>query len=438
MLTRVGWLAVAASLGGLLLAVLALSYLLVLVALGILAFVAADILAFHVAFPRVEGHRFDAVRSGVPRRLSVGGESRVTVRATYLGARGFWGELVDIVPEGCAVPSGRARVTRWWAPGETVTLDYTLRALDRGRQTVGPTILLAVGPLGLSFVSIPVCASDEFLGLPREPALPRDGATRALYSRVQGRLSLRRRGFGSEIRSLRAYEPSDDVRNVAWRRSTPERLLVREYEQEGRQDYLLVFDVSRSMASGPPGATALDVAASAGRLVARLVERSQEDRVGLLSYSGDRVDFLPLGRGRGHLAAVDAHLALLSVRSGEFELPVLFDELVSRLTRQTHVFVFSALSAPGARDALVQGRAARRRHRLCFFTPEMVRAEPNWADDPTAGAGGWALRWELDRSRARARLLRGQSLPTYAYDARNVSSRVLSAYCQVRGWGFVR
>jgi uncharacterized protein (DUF58 family) len=438
MITRPGWLAVAASLGGLLLAVATMSYLLVIVAIGILAFVAADILAFHAAFLRVRGRRFEAVRTGVPHRLSLGAEMRVTVAATYHGARGFWGEIVDVVPEGCAVTSGRASVTRWWTPGESVTLDYTLRAVDRGRQSVGPTLLIAVGPLGLSFVSSAVCASDAFLGLPREPPLPRTAATRALYSRVQGQLALRRRGFGSEIRSLRAYEPSDDIRNVAWRRSTPEQVLVREYEQEGQQDYLLVFDLSRSMAAGTPGATALDVAASAGRLVARLVARSQEDRVGVLSYAGDRLDFLALGRGQGHLAAVDAHLALLSAGPGEFELPVLFDELARRLTRQTHLFVFTALSAPGARDALVHRRAARRGHHLCFFTPAIARADLRRRDDLTEGAREWAARYEADRAHERARLLRGQRVPTYEYDARNVSGRVLAAYCQVRGWGYVR
>ena len=437
LITVRGWAAVTAATAGLALAVVTMSYLLILTALAIFAFLAADILAFHATFPRVGGERFHVVRTGPARRVTVGGETRVIVTATYHGARGFWGEILDVLPSGCAVVAGQASLTRWWTPGETVVLDYTLRVLERGRHTAGPTSLLAVGPLGMSFVRAEMAPGEGFLGLPPEPSTPYGGSTRALYTRVQGRLNLRRRGFGSEIRSLRPYEASDDIRNVAWRRSTPEDVLVREYEQEGRQDYVLVFDVSRSMAAGPDGATALDLAASAGRLVARLVERSQEDRVGLLSSSGDRVEYLAPGRGQGHFSAVDERLALLNVGPGGFDVPTVFEELLRRLTVQTHVFVFTALSSPSPRLAVVHRRMTARGHHLCFFTPDLIRFSSHETEDGRHDAMTWARRLESDRARARWRLLRGEGIPTFAYDAYNISGRVLSAYSQVRGWGRV-
>jgi uncharacterized protein (DUF58 family) len=438
MITHRGWATLASAAAAIGLGVAVSSFLITFATLAVFVFIVTDVVVFPLTLPRSAAQHFRVERSGPPRRLSVGRVVRVRVTACYAGPRGFWGELVDEAPAGCAVQGGRTSVTRWWTPGVTVVLEYSLRVLERGVHTTGPTRLLATGPFGLCFLDREVGRPESFLALPPEPAIPRGASTRALYSRIQGQLNLRKRGFGSEIRSLRPYASSDDIRDVAWRRSTPEEILVREYDQEGRQDYLLVYDVSTAMAAGPAGGSALDIAASAGRLVAGLVERSQEDRLGVLSMAGGSVEFLAPGRGQRHLASVDERLAMLAVRAGEFDLAALFRELARSVPLRTHIFVFTALATPPVHAAGNRGRWVTSRHHLAFFTPDLVRLyQDEESDEPD-----WALQWardhEVQRARARQRRLHGEGIPLFSYDGRNISSRVVSAYVQARAWGIVR
>ncbi|MCI4336231.1 MAG: DUF58 domain-containing protein [Thermoplasmata archaeon] len=435
MITQRGWGAVAAALGALVVAVVTLNYLILIVTIAVFAFLTADVVGFHYSVPRLDASQFSVERGVAPKRAAVGGDITMQVTVTYHGTRGFWGEFYEVIPARCTILHGQASETRWWTPGASVTLEYTARVLDRGEHHLGPPVMLAVGPMGLSYAQAILPGETSILGIPAS-ALRRPGApAHALQTRVHGGAVLKHRGYGTEVHSLRPYVGTDDVRHVAWRRSTPEELFIREYEQEARQEYLLVFDVSPSMAAGPAGATALDVAASAGWVLGGLVERSGDDRVGLASYADRLTAFLPPGRGRRHFTALEERLAMLAPAPEPFDLVRLLDDLSVRLRTHTHVFLFSAGTAEGDRLGPTYRRFLSRGHRLYLFTPDVVRLYPARSAAADLGATRWAQRLELERLRERLSSLRAGGIPAVRFDARNATRKLLGAYGRVRGWG---
>lgn len=434
MITQRGWAAVAAAIGALVLGVLTLNYLVLIVTIAVFAFLTADVVGFHYSVPHLDASQFTVERIDPPRRAAVGGEVTMRVNVTYHGPRGFWGEFYEVIPARCTLVHGRASETRWWTPGTSVTLEYTVRVLDRGEHQLGPPVMLAVGPMGLSYAQAILPGESAILGLPAS-ALRRPGAPgHVLQTRVHGGAVLRHRGYGTEVHSLREFVGTDDVRHVAWRRSTPEQLYIREYEQEARQEFLVVFDVSPAMGAGPYGATALDVAASAGWVLGGLVDRSGDDRVGVATYTDRFTSYLPPGRGRRHFTVFEDRLAMVRPTTEPFDLVKLLDDLSVRLHTHTHVFLFSTGSGRGDRMGGAYRRLLSRGHRLYLFTPDVVRLYPARTVGDL-GAQRWAQHIELERLKARLSTLHAGGIPAMRFDGRNATRKLLGAYGRLRGAG---
>ncbi len=435
MITRRGWTVIGGGLGGLLVGFVTLDFLILLGAVVLFSFLVADLLGFHLSVPRLRPEQFSVDRREVQHRVTIGREISDELLVTYLGNGAFWGECFDVVPGRADLVSGRPSATHYWTHGESVRLSYRLRLAERGRQTLGPVVVLAVGPLGLAFERLVLPHEAPFLSVPSEMRWPpRPGGT-ALSNPVRGPLHLRRRGYGSEVHSLRPYQGQDDIRHVAWFRSTPEELIVSEHRQESRQDYLLVFDLSAGMGAGPPGRSALDIAVEAGYALVRMVERIGEDRIGLLAGTDTATDFLPAGRGTVHLARLEERLALLTPRAESFDLGTQLLELVPRLRAHTHVFVFSEAREVSPRLAVAHRHLLGKGHRLYLLLPEVARLyPPGWGAVAPASVR-WAARRELHELHERLTVLKAAGLRFSRYDSTNARPRLLRAYAELRAWG---
>ena len=436
MIRRDGYLALLAAAVGVLVALWTLNILVLLLAIAIFAFVSSELLAFELS-PHLDPAAFTVEEVEGSPRLPIGSEAPVALRIAYHGAVPAFATVTDSRSAAIELVEGSNVARRWWTAGEVSEIRYRIRTPRRGRQELGPVLATREGPLGLAFDQTTIAAARPLFVTASNPALRSSPSGLALYTRVRGRLALRHRGYGSEFRSLRAYELTDDIRHVAWRRSTPEQLLVREFEQESRQDYLLVYDVSPPMDVGVEGRSALDRAVEAGAVVVGFVERSVEDRVGLLTYSGGVHQFLRPGRGAAHFRRVADNLALLSSRPGGFDLAALLEEARRRLTVNTHLLLFSTLSEPLGELHGAHARFIGRGHHLYLFA-----AEPSGFYPPVAEpAADQILRWaeHVDGSRLdrRLALLNAEGIPTYRYDRRGATMKVLAAYSEIRAWGRV-
>lgn len=435
MIRRAGLAALLGALAALVLAWVTLDYVLLLIAVAAFAFVASELVAFPVDHASLRTEMFRSEVVGAPVRLPLHAEADVTVRVTHVGDAPILAEIVDVLPSSLHVVDGQAHGIRWLAPGAATALRYRFRADERGRHEIGPLVARRLGPLGLAFDEVALTAPRPLLVTAAPPVVRSSPTGLALYTRVRGRLALRNRGYGSEFRSLRAYDLSDDIRHVAWRRSTPEALLVREFEQESRQDYLLVFDVSPPMQVGERGTTALDRAAEAGAVAAGFVERNAEDRIGLLTYADGVHQYLKPGRGAAHFRRLNDNLALVGVRGGSFDLADLLEQALRRLRVHTHLFVFSTLSEPLGDLHTAHTRFVGRGHHLYLFAAQPEAFYPGRNAPVDEAIVGWARQVEESRLARRLSLLHAEGIPTFRYDRRGATQKVIAAYGQVRAWG---
>ena len=100
-------------------------------------------------------------------------------------------------------------------------------------------------------------------------------------------------GFSIDFAEHRAYMPGDDIRGIDWRvYARTDRYFVKKFEADTNTDFLVLFDVSASMDYSTGGLSKFDY----GRFLAASLtyfSRHQRDRVGLVTFDSDIVDYVP-------------------------------------------------------------------------------------------------------------------------------------------------
>ncbi|MCI4360398.1 MAG: DUF58 domain-containing protein [Thermoplasmata archaeon] len=395
-------------------------------------------LVFEWRFRTFSADRFESTRSEGPRRIPTEGELATSIELVYPKGPGFTAEIYDVIPEAFDITKGETATRTWIAAGTTVRLNYTARPRVRGAYQQGPTVVVARDAFGFCYRATAVRTERPLMVVPANIEGRLGSLGIALFTRFQSGLSIRRRGYGTEFRGLRPYQPSDDIRHVAWKRSTITNLVVKEFDQESRQEFLLALDLTTAMDAGRWGRNALDVSVEAAALLTQLIGRSGEDRIGLLTFADGVFQFVPPGRSPAHLRRIIDNLALAAHRPGACPLPDLLAEASRRLRFRTHVFVFTA--ADPSLEGLGRSYANLRAHghRPYVFVPDRSGFYP----DPETDGSGRAMAWARDEERRRFHgvlaTVRAQGIPVFPFDRRGAGDRVLYAYTQIRSWGSVR
>lgn len=440
MITRRGWAATTGALIGLVLAAASLNAPILAVATAIVVFLTVEILAFHLRHRDVDLDALTVERTPVPPRLPASSEVVTGVTVTYHGRAPAWIAVADVVPEAFPITVGPARTLARVEPGGKIELRYAFRPALRGAFVLGPVGIALVDPLGLSrLIYRPNATRRPATVVPAAIVAPALRPGLALFSRTALGIDLRRRGYGTEFRSLRPYQPFDDIRHMAWKRSRPPTYFIREFEQESRQTVLVVLDLSPTMAAGLWGESALDRSVEGAALLAALISRQGEDRIGLATYSNGLYQYIaPTRANELSLVKLGDNLAMVAPRPGEFQFGKLLDELTKRFDTPSHVFLFSTLqgSMAGLHSAYVRFR--RRGHRLYTFVPRLAGFYP----DAVPPAGRPALAWARDQERLRLdwtlRVTRAEGIVTVPFDRRGANGAILRAYTTLRGWEAAR
>jgi uncharacterized protein (DUF58 family) len=101
------------------------------------------------------------------------------------------------------------------------------------------------------------------------------------------------RGRSVDFAEHRGYMPGDDIRRIDWRLfARTDRFYLKEFEADSNTDLVSLLDVSRSMRFTSHSLTKLDYGRSLAACLAYLA-RKQRDRVGLITFDEDVVDFVP-------------------------------------------------------------------------------------------------------------------------------------------------
>ena len=100
-------------------------------------------------------------------------------------------------------------------------------------------------------------------------------------------------GRSIDFAEHRGYMPGDDIRRIDWRLfARTDRFYIKEFEADSNTDLVSLLDVSRSMRFTSHSLTKLDYGRSLAACLAYLA-RKQRDRVGLITFDEDVVDFVP-------------------------------------------------------------------------------------------------------------------------------------------------
>jgi len=147
-------------------------------------------------------------------------------------------------------------------------------------------------------------------------------------------------GLSVDFAEHRPYMPGDDIRKVDWRVfGRTDRFYVKEYEADTNANFLVLFDVSRSMDYSSNGVSKLDY----GRYLAACLSyfsRQQRDRVGIVTFDEAIIDYVPASAK--HLDIVLHKIdAIQSRRRGKLEEPLL--KVAEMLRRRSILVLISDL-----------------------------------------------------------------------------------------------
>lgn len=241
---------------------------------------------------------------------------------------------------------------------------YDVMPLRRGAGSGGRIAVRRLGPWGLAWRQLRIEAPWEATVFPRLAG----AALKALPSRMArrreaGLRTIRRPGEGRLFESLREWIPGEDTRIIDWkataRRGKP---IARVYEDERRQQVLLILDAGRLLTAESDGVPRIEAAIEAAlRLAHAAVEH--DDDVGILVFADTVQAFAPPARGRRGLRAVLAALAAVEGRLVESDYPSAFRYLAARSRKRALTVLFTDVIDRAASAALVaQTAALRPRH----------------------------------------------------------------------------
>lgn len=271
------------------------------------------------------------------------------------------------------------RVREWWPeplggrslPERRVVLHpgitderVDIEPLRRGVGSGGRIALRRLGPWGLAWRQSRIDLPWEATVFPSLTGIARRGLpTQTQRRREAGLRTARRPGEGRMFEGLREWVQGDDTRIIDWKATARRRKpMARIYEDERRQQVLLVLDAGRLLAAESDGVPRLERAIGAAlRLAHAAVE--QDDDVGILVFADTVQAFAPPRRGRRGLRAVLGALAAVEGRLEESNYPAAFRQLAVRSRCRALTVLFTDVIDRAASSALVaQTGSLRPRH----------------------------------------------------------------------------
>ena len=234
----------------------------------------------------------------------------------------------------------------------------------RGKAVAGRLHLRALGGLGLAWRQGKLelrWAATVYPSL-RESGV-RPLPAQAQRRREAGFRNIRRIGEGRAFESLREWVPGEDTRTIDWKATARRgKLIARQYEEERRQQVILVLDAGRLLTAESDGRSRLDAAVDAALALAQAAV-SHDDNLGLMVFADEVLQFVPPARGRRALRAVLDALAAVEGRLVEPNYPAAFSYLAARNRKRALTVLFTDVIDRTASEALVaQAGSLRPRH----------------------------------------------------------------------------
>lgn len=219
-------------------------------------------------------------------------------------------------------------------------------------------------------------------------------STRKIVETVlSGRYHTRFKGQGMQFSEFREYYPGDDIRHIDWKvTARTQAAHIRKFEEERDLTVYLIVDVSGSGVFGSGDKTRYDATAEVAALMAFAAVKNN-DRVGLILFSGQVEKHIPPKKGRSHAMRVVTEILHREPRSETTDVAVALDFYYKVMKHSGVAFVVSDFYSPPFERSL---RRLNRKHDvigLRFRDPREASVPPlgffEFAD-PETGEVFWA------------------------------------------------
>ena len=246
--------------------------------IALLALVAADYIFLFVL------GRQPLVKRILGDRLSNGDENPVVIQIMNRMNYPVHLEIIDEMPEQLQIRNMSFK--KYLASGQTSTIAYKLKPLERGQYDFGDTNLYISSLLGLlarrftapTAVKVPVYPS--YIQLKKYQLV----SMTAMLKEHGGR-RIRKVGQSMEFEQIKEYVTGDDVRTLNWKATARKgSLMINRFADEKSQQVYCIIDKGRLMKMPFNGLTLLDYAINS-TLVMSHVCLQKQDRVGLITFA---------------------------------------------------------------------------------------------------------------------------------------------------------
>ncbi|HEY2824354.1 MAG TPA: DUF58 domain-containing protein [Gemmatimonadales bacterium] len=327
-------------------------------------------------------------REGVTS-FSVGRTSEVTYRWTNPAARDA---LVDVREARPSVLGGPQAVRRLRLPaGEAFRETLPVVPERRGHEQDGWLALRVTGPLGLAVRQGRRDLPWNVMVYPNIPARRlKSSLAEAIRRREVGLRPLRRLGEGRMFESLREWVPGDDIRQIDWKATARRgKVIARQYEEERRQQVLLVIDAGRLVSADVQGTPRLEFVVRAALGLA-FAAYHHDDNVGIMVFADTVQQYVAPQRGRRGLRQVMDVLAAVEPKLVEPDYPMAFRHLAVRNRKRALTVLFTDVIDKTASEALVANVATLHpRHLPLAVTLRNPELDAVAAMRPTDVAGAY-------------------------------------------------
>ena len=293
-----------------------------------------------------------AARRKLPEPFSLGEPEVVEVVIANTAAAGLWGRIADNAPAGL-LPEPREVTGRFDAQG-VLTLRYRTRSPRRGAFVFGPVDLQVWRDEGWWRRQVRLRLDQDVAVFPNVVAIKRiQLSLRRGLRAMAGMRRARPPGASTAFAGLREYVRGDDVRRVSWtataRRDRP---VMVEVEAERGQQVIIAIDCGRLMTAPAGDLDKLDHAINAALMLA-WVAQAYGDRVGMMTFDDEVIDFIKPERGAVQLLRITEALYAVRPQYIEPDFGHAMTHLALRVGRRSMVVVLTDVQDPEASRELV-------------------------------------------------------------------------------------
>jgi len=222
------------------------------------------------------------------------------------------------------------------AANDSLRCTALVTPVSLGNTGIGQLYTRVLGHLGLAWWSRTIISRKQSRIVPRGLSRSEHAASQLLTGE---RYTPRRFSSGDNLLALRDYQAGDPIRSIDWKATARRgQTTVRVYARAQSLDLMLVIDAGRSSRLRAGQLTRLNHSINIAARLAQLAS-TQGDQIGLLGFTDQRLEVVPLGHGARTLQNVRSGLERLYSREQDFN-PITAALEIQKLLRQRCLIVF--------------------------------------------------------------------------------------------------